>query len=86
VGEAGISFSLGQARRLALARTLLTNSEIVVLDEPVSGLDQDSAAHFWSALKAAGDLRTLIVITHGEVPPWFDRTLELRAGALTLPV
>ncbi|MEO5806527.1 thiol reductant ABC exporter subunit CydC [Devosia sp.] len=82
VGEAGRTVSAGQARRLCLARTLLSGAEIVVLDEPTSGLDGDSEARFLADLPALADGRTMIVITHAEVPPQFHRVLRLRSGRM----
>jgi ATP-binding cassette, subfamily C, bacterial CydC len=82
VGEAGLSLSSGQARRLILARTLLTKAEIVVLDEPTAGLDHAAELAFWQALQAGCTGRTVIVITHGHDPEAFNRIMELRGGQL----
>ena len=85
VGEAGRSLSAGQARRLCLARTLLTEAPIVVLDEPTSGLDAEAEAAFLADLPTIADGRTMIVVTHAEAPATFSRTLSLRAGQLSEP-
>ena len=67
VGEGGASVSGGQRRRIALARALLADFPIVVLDEPISGLDPLVAeAVMGNVLDATRD-RTLIVITHRPV-------------------
>lgn len=64
VGETGRELSVGEGRRLAIARALLKSAPVYILDEPTEGLD-DSAAH---AVLAAVDERlrekTLIIISH----------------------
>jgi ATP-binding cassette subfamily C protein CydC len=80
--EAGRSLSAGQARRIGLARTLLSPAAIVVLDEPTSGLDAEAEAAFLADLPGLAAGRTLLVITHAAVPPGFDRVHHLRGGQL----
>jgi ATP-binding cassette, subfamily C, bacterial CydC len=82
LGEAGRTLSAGQARRLCLARMLLSQARIIVLDEPTSGLDSEAEASFLADLPAIAAGRTMIVITHAAVPAGFGRVLTLRAGQL----
>lgn len=82
VGEAGRTLSAGQARRICLARTLLSEAKVIVFDEPTSGLDFETEAAFLAELPALTRGRTAIVITHAAVPATFGRVLELRAGAI----
>jgi len=82
LGEAGRSLSAGQARRIGLARTLLSPAAIVVLDEPTSGLDAEAEAAFLADLPGLAVGRTMLVITHAAVPPGFDRVHQLRGGHL----
>lgn len=82
VGEAGKTLSAGQARRLCLARTLLSRAEIVVLDEPTNGLDRETEAAFLSDVPTLLLGRTALVITHAELPAGFDRIVTLSAGRL----
>ncbi|MBR0672559.1 amino acid ABC transporter ATP-binding/permease protein, partial [Neoroseomonas soli] len=63
-GEAGIRFSGGQARRLALARTLLSPAAVVILDEPAAGLDADTERAFLQTLDEATAGRSVILILH----------------------
>jgi ABC-type transport system involved in cytochrome bd biosynthesis fused ATPase/permease subunit len=64
VGEHGMALSGGQRRRLALARLLLTDARVLILDEPTEHLDDDTAAALTrDLLEAAGD-RTVLLITH----------------------
>ncbi|MBD8696288.1 thiol reductant ABC exporter subunit CydC [Stenotrophomonas sp. CFBP 13718] len=68
VGENGATLSAGQARRLALARALLRGAPILVLDEPTEGLDVDTAHALLRDLPALLEGRSLMLITHDELP------------------
>jgi ATP-binding cassette subfamily C protein CydC len=64
VGEGGTQFSGGQGRRLALARTLLSQAPILVLDEPCAGLDAETERAFLATLNEVAEGRTLLLIAH----------------------
>ena len=64
VGEQGVRFSEGQKQRIALARVLLMDTPILILDEPTSVLDSESEYHIHEALKRVGKGRTTIIIAH----------------------
>ncbi|MET0329398.1 MAG: thiol reductant ABC exporter subunit CydC [Luteimonas sp.] len=84
VGEAGVTMSAGQARRLALARALLRDAPLVVLDEPTEGLDHDTADALLRELPGLLAGRSLLLITHGALPDGLvDRHLWLRDGQLS---
>ncbi|MBY0338681.1 MAG: ATP-binding cassette domain-containing protein, partial [Acetobacteraceae bacterium] len=63
-GEGGAKFSGGQARRLALARALLPPARILVLDEPTTGLDEETERAFLATLAQAAEGRSLLLVTH----------------------
>lgn len=64
IGEGGAGLSGGQARRIALARTLLSPAPILLLDEPATGLDDAAERAFHATLNQVAEGRTLILIVH----------------------
>lgn len=83
VGENGTTLSAGQARRLALARALLRDAPLLLLDEPTEGLDQDTADALMRDLAAASAGRSVLVISHATLPPGVaDTRYRLREGRL----
>ena len=64
VGEGGNQLSGGQRQRLAVARCLLTRSEIVILDEATSALDPESEQIVQRGLNALARGRTVVIIAH----------------------
>ncbi len=64
VGERGLSLSGGQAQRVAVARALLKDAPVLVLDEPTSQVDAASEAALVEALERAGRGRTVLVVAH----------------------
>jgi ATP-binding cassette subfamily C protein CydC len=64
LGEGGARASGGQGRRIALARTLLTEAPILILDEPCAGLDIATERAFFATLNALPAGRTVLLIAH----------------------
>jgi ATP-binding cassette subfamily C protein CydC len=84
VGEAGRTLSVGQARRLCLARALLSNAPVLLLDEPTDALDRETEEAFFRVLASATAERTVILVTHAEIPEGtVDRVLTLEGGRLS---
>ena len=64
VGERGYRLSGGEKQRLAIARLLLKDPAVMILDEATSHLDNDNEAHVQASLEAALHGRTALVIAH----------------------
>ncbi|UCD81256.1 MAG: cysteine/glutathione ABC transporter ATP-binding protein/permease CydC [Desulfobacterales bacterium] len=83
VGEAGQLLSGGQARRVAVARAILHNAPLWVLDEPTEGLDAITERKMMQALKSHTAQRTLLLITHRLVDlNWMDQIVMLDRGRI----
>jgi ATP-binding cassette subfamily C protein CydC len=83
VGEAGQLLSGGQARRLAVARAILHNAPVWVLDEPTEGLDPITEKKMMRALKDQTAERTMLLITHRLVDlNWMDQIVMLDRGRI----
>ena len=64
LGERGSNLSGGQRQRIAIARALVNQPRILILDEATSMLDADTEMKFWQHIRAIADQRTVIAITH----------------------
>jgi len=83
VGEHGARLSGGQRQRLALARVLLSDFPVVILDEPAEHLDEATAEELTRDLLSAVAGRTVLLITHRPVAPRsVDQVLRLDGGRL----
>jgi len=87
VGEHGARLSGGQRQRLALARVLLADFPVVILDEPAEHLDEQTAQGLTRDLLAATAGRTVLLITHRPVSGAdVDQVLRLSGGRLEPPL
>jgi subfamily B ATP-binding cassette protein MsbA len=68
VGPRGATLSGGQRQRIAIARAMLRNAPLLILDEPTTGLDRGSEALVLQALRRLMSRSTTFVIAHGEAP------------------
>lgn len=83
VGDQAGGLSVGQAQRLALARTLLKSTQLMVLDEPTASLDRHSERAIMSTLEQASAGQTLLMITHRlDQLSQMDNILVLERGQL----
>ncbi|MFT4135839.1 thiol reductant ABC exporter subunit CydC [Microbacterium sp.] len=83
VGDRGSLVSGGQAQRLALARALLADFPVLVLDEPTAGVDPAASDALLAELLGAAGGRTVVLISHVEVPLGLvDRVVRIEDGGL----
>jgi len=84
IGENGVRVSGGEARRIAIARALLADAPILVLDEPTEGLDAGTAAGLYEALATAMRGRSVLLVTHrlGKLSTLVDEVAEMREGRI----
>ncbi|MBK1632450.1 thiol reductant ABC exporter subunit CydC [Thiohalocapsa halophila] len=82
-GETGVRLSGGQARRIAIARALLRDAPVLLLDEPTEGLDAATERALMDALRTLMAGRTVLMITHRAAAlADMDRILVLDAGRI----
>lgn len=81
--ELGSGLSGGQMQRLSIARALLSKADVWLLDEPCSGLDEETANAVLNTLNSASKGKTLLVVSHDTHPiAWADRHWTLTHGGL----
>jgi ABC-2 type transport system ATP-binding protein len=78
------TLSQGQSRRLAVALAFAGRPELVVLDEPTTGLDVESRRNLWDVVRHAGEHRSILFTTHylEEAQALASRILVIDHGAL----
>ena len=83
VGERGATLSGGQRQRICVARAMLADAPILILDEPTTGLDRDSEALVLDGLAKLSRGRTTIVISHHDAAlRGVDRIIRVANGHL----
>lgn len=64
VGESGLKLSSGEKQKIALARAVLKNTPIILLDEVTKSIDEDSRISINEVIKDLKKEKTIIIITH----------------------
>lgn len=83
VGERGVKLSGGQKQRLAVARALLTDAPILLLDEPTSAVEPESEALIIEALERLMQGRTSLIVSHRlSLARSADRVIVMRDGQI----
>lgn len=83
IGELGKTISRGQQQRIAIARALYRQPELIILDEPTNGLDSNSCKMLIELMADLPKDLTLIVITHDlRLLPYCERAYDLDEGML----
>ena len=83
LGEAGVAVSGGEGRRVALARVILRDAPILLLDEPTEGLDAETERSVLVALEEVMAGKTVVMITHRPaVAEAMQRVVRIEGGRL----
>ncbi len=83
IGERGVTLSGGQRQRIAIARALLTDPHILVLDDSTSAIDSATEDEIQKAIHRLLEGRTTLLITHRlSQIRWADKVLVLRNGEI----
>lgn len=78
LGQGGRALSGGEIRRIGIARALLHNSPLILMDEPTESLDQQTEQQIIELIKQICKNKTLLMVTHRLTDsPLFDRVVEL---------
>jgi ABC-type multidrug transport system fused ATPase/permease subunit len=84
LGERGETLSGGQRQRIAIARAMLRDAPILILDEPLTGLDRATAQALLGELRRAAKGRTTFLIAHDPMSLQLaDRVIRLENGHFT---
>jgi len=86
IGERGVNLSGGQKARINLARVAYNNSEIALIDDPLSAVDSHVAKHILQNCLLAGPLseKTRVLVTHQlYVLPYVDEVIFVEEGKIT---
>ncbi len=78
LGENGLKVSGGQKQRILLARALLSDSSIIILDEATNQLDEITSEYIKNSIKKLERLKTIIIISHDKnIEKIVDKTLKI---------
>ena len=84
VGEKGVILSGGQKQRVALARCLLQNNAILILDDPISQVDLETGTTIINTIRKMAGHKTIIIVSHRlSAVSYADRIITLDLGRIT---
>jgi len=84
VGEKGVILSGGQKQRIALARALLREGPVLILDDPISQVDMETGSAIIQTIQSISRDRTVVIVSHRLSALRFaDRIITLRDGRIT---
>ncbi len=82
-GEKGIILSGGQKQRIALARALLQDTSVLILDDPISQVDLETGTSIINTIRAMAGFRTIIIVSHRLSAVQFaDQIITLDTGRI----
>lgn len=83
VGERGMKLSGGQRQRISLARALVNEPDILILDEPTSSLDKESEELIFESLRQISKFTTIILVTHDDkILSLADKIYSIQDGSV----
>jgi ATP-binding cassette subfamily B protein len=84
VGEKGVILSGGQKQRIALARCLLQDAGILILDDPISQVDLETGTHIINTIRNMAGQKTIIIVSHRlSAVSYADRIIALDQGCVS---
>ena len=84
VGEKGVILSGGQKQRIALARCLLQDNAILILDDPISQVDLETGTEIINTIRNMAGKKTIIIVSHRlSAVSYADRIITLERGHIT---
>ena len=79
VGENAIKLSGGQAQRLAIARAIYHDAQLIIFDEPTSSLDKENEREIFESISSLKNNKILIVISHSdEIAKYIDHKITIK--------
>lgn len=85
VGDKGCRLSMGERQRICIARAIIKNPKILILDEPTSSIDKNCEKEILDGIYRAMEQRTTIIIAHRESTlEYVDRVLVLEEGKIKI--
>ena len=79
VGENAIKLSGGQAQRLAIARAIYHDAQLIIFDEPTSSLDKENEREIFESISSLKNNKILIVISHSdEITKYVDHKITIK--------
>ena len=83
VGEGGAKLSGGQRQRVIIARALMHDPQIIILDEATNSLDHSTEVEVLEMLKSLTPKKTIIFVTHNRsISKYFSKYYELTKGRI----